>query len=239
MLREAIESIFNQTHKDILVWLYDDASDFDIHGLVDNQWEGLPINVCQAEPVTMEERIRPGSTRWPDNINFLIDQIPRGEYITYLCDDDVFHPEWLEAASTVFEQSEATHLLLSDMYYFDDGYDPFTAALRGFPADIEIEPGRSVMWWNLGAFANRSDCHYDCGAAWGEGHMGYAHSWDISLIESLKAAHPGYIFLPIPSVYRREHPNTISARMGRINEKGLYYKAAEEMRPEHLAGFLE
>lgn len=241
MLKEAVDSVLTQSHEDLTLWLYDDYSDFDIERWVkQNRYDQDPrLVICKADRVSIEERIRPGSTRWPENINHIVQQIPRHQFITYLCDDDVLDRDWCARVSRGLTDSPTSHMILGDMYYYYDGQDPYKEAIKGFPADIEVEDGRFLMWWNLGAFAYRSDCSRDCKVRWGEGIEGYAHSWDISLIESMKAAHVGYIFFPDPAVYRREHENTLSARMGRINEKGLYYKAAEEMLPQHVMGLLE
>lgn len=240
MLVEAINSVMNQTHVEKICWLFDDASDFDVDKVVrDNFESSAPINICKAGPVSIDERIRPGSNRWPENINFVLEQMNRGEFVTYLCDDDIADAKWLESCSRALTESPQTHMILGDMYYYYDGQDPVEDSIKGFPAKIELDDKDYLMWWNLGAFSYRTDCYWTCDVKWGEGLHGYAHSWDISLIEAMKAAHPGYIFLPEPAVYRREHDNTLSARMGRINADGLYYKEAEEMLPEHVTGFLE
>jgi len=241
MLMDALDSIFNSTHQDFDIWLYDDGSDFDIEQIA-LEYNDTRIILCRAPRISPSERVKPGSMRWPENINTVINEIQEG-YITYLCDDDVFHPEWLAAASRALAESPSSHMILAHMFYYQNGEDPFTTGKEGFPARVQLDKDpddeSKLMWWNLGAFAYRWTCVEQCDVKWGEGLEGYAHSWDISLIDSLKAAHPGYVYLPIPSVYRREHENTLSYRMGRLDEEGIYVRAAGEMLPEHVEGFLE
>jgi len=240
LLKETIDSVLNQTHDNTVIWLYDDASDFDIDKYVEEHWPGAPgIVVCRAEDISIAERIAPESTRWPENMNFLIEQMPDNEFVTYLCDDDILHPDWLRVISRALEESPSSHMVLGAMYYFQHGNDPFETGVRGFPAQIDTGDNQFIMWWHLGAFAYKTDCSRTCNVRWGDGLNGYAHSWDVSLCDSLKTVHPGYVYLPVPSVYRREHPNALSVRLGRVDDNGFYYKAGEELLPEHVAGYLE
>jgi glycosyltransferase involved in cell wall biosynthesis len=247
MLKEAVDSVLNQKHTDLRCIIYDDGSDsFDIIEWV-KQYDDDRIAIAVGEKMDPEERVRPGNTQWPTNINKIISMIPREEFLLYLCDDDVLDPNWFEAINERYTLDPKTHLLLGDMYYFQDGDDPLTQSELGFPAKLVPEQNikenddgqRLIMWWNLGAFAHSMKCFYDEDVRWRDGFKGYAHSWDIQYIEALQEAHGAYVFLPIPSVYRREHKNTMSAKLGRINEEGLYFRAGEELTTDAITSPME
>lgn len=239
MLKEAVDSVLGQTHKDLRAIIYDDGSDsFDIEDFV-GQYDDDRLALVTSPKLTPEQRVEKGTTRWADNINSILEMIPREEYVAYLCDDDLMHPKWLETVNHRFTVDPNLHIVLGDMYYFQDGQDPETESLRGFPARIEVESDRAMMWWNLGAFFHSQKCFHDEGAKWGGGLDGNAHSFDIDFINDLQKNHQAIIFLDVCAMYRREHDNTLSAKLGRVDEEGRYYKAGGEMLAEHITTAME
>lgn len=242
MLKEAVDSVLNQTYSDVRCIIYDDGSDsFDIIEWA-KQYDDDRIAIAVADKQDPEERIRPGNTQWPTNINNILSHIERDEYLIYLCDDDVLDLNWFQNCMDRYYYDPNTHLILGDMYYFQDGDDPLEKSTLGFPAKIQPKDGEGnnlIMWWNLGAFMHSMKCFYDEGVRWRDGYKDYAHSWDIQYIDALQKAHGAYVFLPIPSVYRREHQNTMSAKLGRINEEGLYFKAGEELTVDAVISPME
>ncbi len=236
MLKEAINSVL-MSNVDVVCWIYDDGSDFDVVSLVDGINDDR-IVLAVAPRMSPEERVRPGNTRWSTNMNWLLDRIPVGETITYLCDDDILNRNWLGVVEDFFKENTETHLIVGDMYYFYDGEDPVRDGRWGFPVRYENDNGGYVIWWNLGSFTHRSECFHKCGVRWRRGYRDNPHSWDIAYINSLLATHVGYIKVNVPAMYRREHDNTLSARAGRIVD-GFYVKPADELLPEHVKGMME
>lgn len=236
MVREAVMSVLNSRNVDVRCWVYDDGSDFDIgENLSDIDDDRLFI--FGSDPISPDERIRRWNTRWATNMNWVMSKIPNNQTITFLCDDDLLHEDWLSHAEHFLTINKNLHVVIGDMYYFYDGEEPYSKGRKGFPAGVEIE-GEYVIWWNLGSFTHRSECFHECGIRWRYGYKGYPHSWDLQYINDLLAAHVGYVKVPIPAMFRREHDNTISARAGRI-ENGVYVRAAEQLLPEHVQGMME
>lgn len=239
MLKEAIDSVLNQTHEDLRCIIYDDGSDiFDIEEFI-KQYTDDRLALVTSPKLTPEERVEKGNTRWADNINSILEMIPREEYVAYLCDDDLLQQDWLSLANHRFSVDPNLHIVLANMYYFNDGEDPITTAKKGFPARISSENDGAMMWWNLGAFFHSMKCFHDEGAKWGMGLDGNAHSFDIDFINALQENHQAIIFLDICAMYRREHENTLSAKLGRVDENGEYYKAGGDMLPEHITTAME
>jgi glycosyltransferase involved in cell wall biosynthesis len=236
MVREAIESVLASRSVELICWVYDDGSDFDITEVVRSIGDERVV-LAVAPPISPQERVRPGNTRWSTNVNWILSKMRNGETITYLCDDDLLHPDWLSYAEDMLSKSNSAHIVMGDMYYFYDGEDPFLEGRKGFPAKLE-EESEFISWWNLGAFTHRTECFFECGVRWRRGHKDYPHSWDIQYIDYLLRKHVGYVKIPVPAMYRREHPNTLSARAGRI-EDGYYVRTAEDIKPEHVSGFME
>jgi glycosyltransferase involved in cell wall biosynthesis len=234
MLGEAIESVLSQSFEDLRCIVYDDGSDsFDFMEYI-SQYDDPRIMAAAGDQMTPEERTRAGNTQWSTNMNYLLSKLPREDALVYLCDDDILAPFWLDVINYRFNLEPNLHLLMGDMAYFQDGQDPLTEGIRGFPvqkAPDEPPPNEAgfMMWWSLGAFAHRMTCFFDEGVRWRKGYKNHAHSWDIAYIEQIQALHPYYEFIPQITVYRREHANTMSAKLGRINENGLYYRAGEEI----------
>jgi glycosyltransferase involved in cell wall biosynthesis len=236
MVREAIGSVL-ASKAEIVCWVYDDGSDFDIRSVIEDIGDNRVV-LAVADKVTPEERVRPGSTRWSTNMNWLLSKIPDGQTITYLCDDDILHPDWLSYADDMLVKNPNLHVVVGDMYYFYDGEDPFEDGRLGFPIEFEEEDGSLTTWWNLGAFTHRSECFRKCDVKWRKGYKGHPHSWDVGYVTDILKYHVGYVKIPVPAMYRREHPDTLSARAGRI-EGGYYVRAAEDLSPDYVRGMME
>lgn len=239
MLREALDNVFSQSEQEFTCWLVDDGSDFP----VEDMWREIAderLVLCTSPKITMEERIDPNSSRWQTNVNKVLSYIPKDEWVVYLCDDDLLSPTWLEECKRGFDENENTHLILGETYYFFDGEDYLKDGRKGFLAISakESDPEFINLWWNCGAFAHRMECYYNENLKWRYGYQDRAHSYDVQYIDDLINAHAGYLIAPSPAVYRREHDNTLSARMGRI-EDGWYVKAGGELKLEHIEGLME
>lgn len=244
MLAEAIASVLNQTHTDLDCWVYDDGSDeFDIYDVV-KEFDDDRILICRGPQISKEARIKKHDGRWSTNINNILSKIPKGEFVLYLCDDDLLHYDWLRNVERGYLESPNTHIILGDLYWFYDGEDPYEVMRKGFLSKIvkdggDEELGRLKLWWSLGDFAHRSECFFDCGLKWRMGHEGYAHSYDVKFIQEITENHVSHLIAPIPAAFRREHTNTLSYRLGRVDEDGYYYKTGGEMEISNIEGMME
>lgn len=245
MLREAMKNVLiDSTYKKVALWLVDDGSDvFDIDDVV-KEFSDPRVILCKAPKISLEERINPASERFQDNANYVLSQIPRDNaFVTYLCDDDLYHPDWLSICNQAFVDNSSYHMVNGRVYYFFDGEDILKDGKEGFLSKMHeenpyAEPNDMYIWWQVGSFAHKLDCYWDENVVWGVGRGG-AHSWDVEYCKSLWRAHQSYIIVTTPSLYRREHPNTLSARLGRINDEGLYANSPQPLRPEMLKGSME
>lgn len=238
MLREAILSVLGQSFQKFYIWVVDDGSDFDVIELI-NEFEDARIIACVAPQISAAERIDEKSTRFQDNVNYVLSQIPReGNLITYLCDDDVFHPDWLMTMNYMLNKYPIFHSINSACYYFWDGQNPFKEGEKGFLSELK-SPGEKDMlvWWQVGSFAHLSKCYYECNVKWTVGRKG-AHSWDVEYVKNLWNAHPSYIQMDVPTVYRREHSRALSHILGRFAD-GSYKCDPRPMEEEDVAGLME
>ena len=101
MLREAIESVLAQTYTDYeLIILDDNSSD-------PEQWEVLAEYrdraIVYKSDVTPAQR--PEKVRYAVLANIGL-RLARGEYITYLCDDDLYLPHRLEVMAARLDQGD-------------------------------------------------------------------------------------------------------------------------------------
>lgn len=93
MLAEAIDSVLNQTYQDFeLLILEDNSPDSGVLETLRRYWADPRVVVFKSN-VTPEER--PKRVRYAVMANVGL-KIARGEYITYLCDDDLYLPHRLE-----------------------------------------------------------------------------------------------------------------------------------------------
>lgn len=109
MLIEALESISNQTFKDYEIILVDDNSN-DTRQLeflkILGERQSTRIKIIRTD-VKEEDRLK--TTRYATCINLALKEA-RGEYITYLCDDDVYKPQRLERMVAFLDANPDKHV---------------------------------------------------------------------------------------------------------------------------------
>lgn len=216
MLKEAIESVLNQSYGNFDLYIVDDGSDkFDPNEILE-YYADSRILLAQAPKISMEERMR--ASRLGSNANAVIEQIPNNEPVYYLCDDDIMAPLWLARSTKAFEEFPDTHVVQGESWYFHDGQNPYTDSIYG----LEVDKASPVptMYWSTGSFAHKALCCKEEGLWWSDNT--YLHSQDTNFIMDFWNSHSNYGVVPTPAVYRREHKNTLSAKLGRKDEKGKY-----------------
>lgn len=131
----------------------DDGSDFDVRALV--RTCAPDAEFVTAPKMSVEARLT--TPRLGALINRALSLV-RCDVVTYLCDDDLFHPHWLPAVRAYFDMYQAEHWTRGAWYAFRDD-DP---ARR--PERCKLD-GRQLT---TGNFAHRIDCFRDEHIAWDE-----------------------------------------------------------------------
>lgn len=131
----------------------DDGSDFDVKALVRGC---VPLaEFVTAPKMTIEARLT------TPRLGMLINQaltLVQCDVVTYLCDDDLFHPHWLPAVRAYFDAYAAEHWTRGAWYAFDD-------------EDTERTPTRcdlDMRQLTTGNFAHRIECFREEQIGWDE-----------------------------------------------------------------------
>lgn len=207
MLREAIESVLAQDYGNFDLYIVDDGSDlFDPYDIAD-EFRDERIVLAVAPQIPMEERVK--RSRLGANANVVIMQLLEQEPVYYLCDDDLMAPKWLSRSIRAFQSDPLMHVVQGESWYFEDGH--LDEAAYGMPTDgYKAMP---TMFWGTGSFGHRTLCCKKEGIWWSDNT--YGHSQDTNFIMDFWKLHADYGYIPTPAVYRREHENTLSNKLGR------------------------
>lgn len=149
MLCEALGTI---TGCDQLI-VTDDGSDFDVKALIRGCAPDAEFVV--ASKMTIQERL--ATPRLGKLINRAL-ALVRCDVVTYLCDDDLFHPYWLPAVRAYFDAYPDEHWVRGAWFAFDD-------------ADPKRTPERCALdmrQLTTGNFAHRTLCFRDEHIGWDE-----------------------------------------------------------------------
>lgn len=135
------------------------------------------------------------------------------DYTAYLCDDDLFAPDWLPAARDHFDSNPNSHMVMGDWMLFDDGKPLSTAVLCPF----EFLPPLTT-----GNFAHRTECAGGCGCWWDESTLAVHDAAFLTTYLRRHSTGPhGIAHVGVVAGYRREHPNTMSHH---VTSDGRRYK---------------
>jgi hypothetical protein len=144
----------------------------------------------------------------------------QSDVVTYLCDDDLFHPGWLHAVRNWFDMT-GEHWVRGDWYVFDDGHGQDLT--RPCPLD-----GRQLT---TGNFAHRMDCYRAEGIRWNESSVACHDDmflWDVNRFHNCYAIpHCGAV-----AGWRRLHPHNALG----YTQHAVYSSNAAEL---FAGGFLE
>jgi hypothetical protein len=134
------------------VVLVDDGSDFDPHKLMTD----FPA-YCFVDAPKMTTAERLVTPRLGRLINQALGLVT-ADVVTYLCDDDLFHPGWLDTVRAWFDLHPAEHWTRGDWYTFEDGQA--STLDRLCPLDMRM--------LTTGNFAHRTACYVAEGIRWNE-----------------------------------------------------------------------
>jgi len=216
MLRECLESIKGADE----VFILDDGSDFCLNEVAQPFFDRWPRLVMrQSRGITVEERLV--TARVGRSINQAIKDAS-GDGIAYLCDDDLFHPDWIENIRIHLLAAPAKpHFIYAQWNVFKDGEKPGDRACNLSPFEM-----------TTGNFAHRRDCPARCDLWWSEStvacHDGFFVFW-------LQDKHPKWEVPQPPGVvagWRRDHP----LNMVHFSNNQAYTEKAREVLSR---GFLE
>lgn len=132
----------------------DDGSDFDVYGLIRSCYSKAQFVV--ADKMTIAERL--STARVGRLINRALTLV-ECDVVTYLCDDDLFHPHWLPTVRKWFTEFPDEHWVRGAWFTFDED-DP-----KRKPGRCKLDPRQLTT----GNFAHRIECFTDEDIAWDEG----------------------------------------------------------------------
>jgi hypothetical protein len=121
------------------------------------------------------------------------------DYVTLLCDDDLFAPGWVQAAAGYLDQHPLSHMVRGDWHAFNDG-EPLSKAK---PCTFDLEPPVTT-----GNFAYRASCAIEEGCEWSEMTVS-CH--DAAFLDGYFRRHKSrdIAHVGVLAGYRREHPKNM------------------------------
>jgi glycosyltransferase involved in cell wall biosynthesis len=220
-LREAIESVQNQTLRDLEIIVSDDASSDNSIQIVEQLKDSdLRIRLVQADRIQGNCNKGPGAAR-----NRAI-EVARGEWIAIMDSDDLMHPERLAILVEAATRDHAD-LVADDLYEF---YSDRSAAPRRL---LRGTWSRAPFWVNVCDFVRLNNL-YGRGPALGyvkpliraavlkNGAISYderlRNGEDYNLILRLLHSGKSMRIYPMPLYYYRKHSSSTSHR---LNEGAL------------------
>ena len=243
MLKEAIDSVLQGRYQNVTLWVLDDASDFDANDICE-PYHDERIVLAKFSPISAKNRIK--KNRVAQNLNAIIEMLPKEELIFYLCDDDIMAPDFIAQAASVLSLNPDIHVVQGQVWSFWDGQDWRTEAVQGLPnahlhGVIPLRPSFEIpiLWWSSGSFGHRGSCWWDDEIYWKDTPEG--HSQDAQFILDMWQRHPNIAVIDAPAYYRREHLNTLSAKMGKYDKDGKWKKATglEKLKVDMVKGMME
>jgi hypothetical protein len=191
MLAEALRSIQGTDE----VILLDDGSDFDVLSVCGHELDRFPDSSIRISP-KMQVDSRLATARLGRIINQAIRDTPC-EIITYLCDDDLFHPEWVGVVRGFFGR-HPDHFVRAKWGIFSDGQAPGDA-LCPLGGNVDMTTGN---------FAHLKICSTTHGSLWNESTVA-VH--DSAFLEGVLTKHPlsSIQKLDVLAGWRRDHPHNM------------------------------
>jgi spore maturation protein CgeD len=195
MLSEAIRSVLAQTYQDFeLIVLDDNSSD-------PAQWDVIAAHrasmVLYKSDVTTDER--PLKTRYAVLANVGL-QLARGEYVTYLCDDDWYLPRRLEVMAARLDEGDC-QVVYGSQRVVRDGAEVFVRL-------AELKLPKASMIVDHSSVMHTRQAGLDVGG-WDE-HRAHWRNADAAFWDRLTQA--GHWFYPIGEVLdvHRYHAGSVS-----------------------------
>ena len=197
MLAEAIESVLAQTFTDYeLIVLDDNSGDPGVPGVLAGHWADPRVVVYKSSVAPGERGAR---VRYAVLANIGLG-LARGEYVTYLCDDDLYLPRRLELMAARLDEGDCQVVYGTQRVERDGEL-------------VMMRPATSVLHKASMIVDHSSVMHTAVSAAeaggWPEDPMYWRHA-DAAFWDRLSAA--GHLFYPVPEVtdVHRFHAGSVS-----------------------------
>ena len=199
MLAEAIESVLGQTFTDYELIILDDNSPAEAAGtpeLLAAYWNDPKIRIYKDD-VTPDERAARVRYAVLANIGLAL---ARGEYVTYLCDDDLYLPRRLEVMTARLGQGDC-QVVYGSQQVMRDGQQVMMRPAAAVLAKASMVVDHSSVMHTRQAAA-------DAGG-WDEDPAHWNHA-DAAFWDRLTAA--GHLFYPVDEVtdVHRFHAGSVS-----------------------------
>lgn len=190
MLREALSSIVGADEIIVL----DDGSSFDVHQVVEEAASAPRVQTKVAAPLTVEKRL--STARFGKNTNVAVAEA-LGNVIAYLCDDDLFHPGWMDSIRKAWADKPDLHWAKGEWGVFEDGQAHIEIDKRPCPL-----PAHRMT---TGSFCHMKACALGCGVKWSEETIAVHDNY---LIHNALPQKHSFEGIPLigPAGWRREHP---------------------------------
>lgn len=128
MVRQALKSLQDQTHKNFEVLLFDDSSQMNILPILGEFT--LPISQIFISKVTPLQRRT--TNRLSVNINRGL-AVATGDLVCFLADDDYYFPGWFEAAARYFQEHPDVNVGYGKLVYSRS-------------SAMEMKQGKEIRW---------------------------------------------------------------------------------------------
>jgi len=140
LVRQALKSLQDQTHRNFEVLIYDDSSQMDILPIVAEF--KLPVSQVFMSKVTPLERR--SINRLSVNINKGL-RAASGDLVCFLADDDYYFPTWFEAAAVFFHENVTANVGYGRLLYSSSSEMDFSIKNETrWPGGIITEPFEKV-----------------------------------------------------------------------------------------------
>lgn len=180
------------------VILVDDGSDaFDPAA-----WQrehGLQYSVLAVQRSLAQRMTQPSLGRLINGALFLAVNVAKLAAVTYLCDDDLFAPTWIEAVRQTLADPDGPHLCRGRWRSFDDPLTDGPLAKPGRSRPTPLDKRKMTT----GNFAHRTECYLE-GFRWSEETVAVhddAALWRLNGLHRLDQAAETKVL----AGYRREH----------------------------------
>jgi len=198
MLMEALRSIKCADH----LILIDDGSDFDAKALLqDAKPEVKRSTLIVNRKLNHEERLT------VPHVGAAINEAIRKtdcDIIAYLCDDDLFHKDWIFHLREFFRKNPECHVGFGGWNVFKDGE---------IPSDTPC-PLPNIL--TTGNFVHRRSCSIQHGLWWGEHTVTIHDSYFVNHV--IFRLHPDYARIPALAGWRREHKYNMFHHVAHVSD---------------------
>lgn len=199
LLRQAVDSLSEQSHPDVELVLIDESDIFDAFRVASTFRGRLVYRHHQVSP---EERRK--VNRLSVNLNEGL-SLASGDLVSFLCDDDYYFPDWLSRASRFFSEHpdvSAAYGILNYTRSMEKLFMPPWAEVR-YPGRVVEDP--------FGVLDHNQVIHrrFDPPFRWDEDPSKVTGS-DAYYFRRVASSHPFHP-IPVPAAVKRIHPKNLQA----------------------------